>query len=162
MEPMRTDMVIGTPRHLAWETLADLEGVSQWNPAIDAAECISDQRQGLGARRRCYMHPSGWMVESVTEWEPELVIAFTIENAPPIKTGLGRFVLSDDQAGTRLQATFNYEVRLGPLGPVINRHLVHRHLSSAWNDGMDSLRRHLEAQANHTGTDDNIPVAPRR
>jgi uncharacterized protein YndB with AHSA1/START domain len=146
MEPMRTDVVIGAPRHLAWETLADLEGVSRWNPAVDAAECVSDQRRGIGALRRCYMHPSGWIVESVTEWEPDLVIAFAIENATPIRTGLARFVLSDDQAGTRLQATFNYEVRFGPLGPVIDRQIVHRHLSSAWNDGMDGLRRHLEAQ----------------
>ena len=147
MEPMRTDLVIGAPRHLAWEALADLEGVSRWNPAIDAAECISDKRRGLGARRRCYMHPSGWMVELVTEWEPEQIIAFAIENAPPIRTGLARFVLSDAEAGTRLQATFDYEVRFGPLGPVIDRLVVHRHLSSAWNNGMDGLRRHLEEQA---------------
>ena len=146
MEPMRTDMVIGAPRHLAWEALADLEGVSRWNPAIDTAECISEERRGLGARRRCYMHPSGWMVESVTEWEPEQIIAFAIENAPPIRTGLARFVLSDAEPGTRLQATFDYEVRFGPLGPVIDRLVVHRHLSSAWNDGMDGLRRHLEEQ----------------
>ena len=144
MEPMRTDMVIEAPRHLAWEALADLEVVSRWNPAIDGAECISDKRQGLGARRRCYMHPSGWMVESVTEWEPEQIIAFAIENAPPIRIGLARFVLSDDEAGTRLQATFNYEVRFGPLGPVIDGLVVHRYLSSAWSDGMDGLRRHLE------------------
>ena len=35
----------------------------------------------------------------------------------------------------------------GALGPVIDRLVVHRHLSSAWNNGMDGLRRHLEEQA---------------
>lgn len=148
MEPMRTDTVIEAPRHLAWEALADLEGVSRWNPAIDAAECISDERRGLGARRRCRMHPSGWMIESITEWQPEQIIAFTIENAPPIETGLARFVLSDDRAGTRLQATFNYEIRFGPLGPIIDRLVVHHQLSSAWNNGIDGLRQHLEDKAN--------------
>ena len=147
MELIRTDMVIRAPLHQAWEVLADLEGVSRWNPAIDAAVCISEERRGLGARRRCYMHPTGWMVESVTEWEPDQVIAFAIENAPPITIGLTRFVLSDDEAGTRLRATFNYEVRFGPLGPVIDRLVVHRHLSSAWNDSMDGLRKHLEEHA---------------
>ena len=87
------------------------------------------------------------VVEEVTEWEPEQIIAFAIENAPPIRTGLVRFVLSDDEAGTRLQATFNYEVRFGPLGPVIDRLVVHRQLSSAWNVGMAGLRRHLEDPA---------------
>ena len=147
MEPLRTDMVIRAPRALVWETLADLEGVSTWNPAIDAAECISEVREGIGARRRCYMHPSGWMVESVTEWEPGSAIAFTIENAPPLKSGLGRFVLSDDGPGTRLHASFDYEVRFGPLGPVIDRLIVHRQLASGWEVGMMGLRQHIEELA---------------
>ena len=147
MELIRSDLLIRGPRHLVWETLADLEGVSQWNPGIDAAECISDVRRGLGARRRCYMHPSGWIVESVSEWEPEEVIAFTIENAPPIKTGVARFVLSDDGPGLRLRAAFDYEVRFGPLGPVIDRLVVYRQLSTAWNTGMTALVSHVEQLA---------------
>ena len=71
MALLRSDLLIRAPRHTVWETLADLEGVIHWNPGIDAAECISDVRRGLGARRRCYMHPSGWIVESVSEWEPD-------------------------------------------------------------------------------------------
>jgi uncharacterized protein YndB with AHSA1/START domain len=144
MEPMRADLVIEAPRPLVWATLADLEGVSSWNPAIDGAECVSEQRDGLGARRRCYMHPSGWMVESVTEWEPERVIAFGIDNAPPIRTGTARFVLDDDDRGTRVRASFEYEVRFGPLGPVIDRLIVHRQLWSAWNAGIDGLKHQLE------------------
>lgn len=151
MQPIRTDMTVRAPRALVWDVLADLEGVGDWNPAIDTAECISEERTGLGARRRCYMHPSGWMIESVSEWNPGEVIAFSIENAPPIKTGLGRFVLSDDGQGTRLEASFDYEVRFGPLGPVIDRLLVHRQLSSAWNEGMAGLRTHAEQlAATHT------------
>jgi hypothetical protein len=48
MEPMRTDHVIRAPRRLVWETLADLEGASAWNPGIHIAECISDQRTSWG------------------------------------------------------------------------------------------------------------------
>jgi uncharacterized protein YndB with AHSA1/START domain len=147
MKPMRSDLVIAAPRTAVWDALADLEGVSQWNPAIDRAECISDLRHGLGARRRCYMHPSGWMVESVTRWDPEAAIEFTIENAPPLRTGVARFVLSDSEGGTRLEADFDYEVRFGPLGPVIDRLIVHRQLSSAWNEGIRGLQLHLEEQA---------------
>ena len=90
------------------------------------------------------MHPSGWIIESVTEWVPEAVIAFTIENAPPLKGGLGRFTLTDDAAGTRIRAHFDYEVRFGPLGPVIDRLVVHRQLSSAWDLGIEGLQRHVE------------------
>ena len=94
------------------------------------------------------MHPSGWMTETVVEWEPAELIAFSVDNAPPIKSGIARFVLSDVDDGTdatRLRAEFSYEVRLGPLGPVIDRLIVHRQLSSAWNKTMEGLRRHVES-----------------
>lgn len=158
MEPIRSNLVMEAPRDLVWGTLADLEGVSTWNPSVDATECISDIRHGLGARRRCYMHPSGWMVESVSEWEPETVIAFAIEKAPPLKSGLGRFVLRDDGDGTRLTASFDYEVRFGPLGPVIDRLIVHRQLTSAWNEGMAGLVAHVEQLATTRPASSSLPL----
>lgn len=144
MAPLSTDMMLRADRSLVWATLADLEGVSTWNPSIDGAECTSEIRHGLGARRRCVMHPSGEMVESVTEWVPESSIAFTVDNAPPFKSAVGRFVLTDTEDATRLAATFTYEVRYGPLGPVIDRLVVHRQLASAWETGMAGLREHVE------------------
>lgn len=147
---MQTDLVINAPRSMVWDTLADLEGVSHWNPTIKDAECISDKKTGLGARRRCYMHPSGWMIESVSEWHPQELIAFTVENAPPLKSGLGRFILTDTDDGTRLQASFEYEVKFGPLGPVIDRLMIQRQLSSAWATSMDALRVHVEGRAGAT------------
>lgn len=144
MAPLSTDTVLRADRSLVWATLADLEGVSTWNPAIDHAECTTEIRHGLGARRRCVMHPSGEMIESVTEWVPERCIAFTVDNAPPFKWAVGRFELDDVEDGTRLAATFTYEVRYGPLGPVIDRLVVHRQLSAAWATGMAGLRHHVE------------------
>lgn len=145
MTTMTGDLVLRASRSMVWDTLADLEGVSHWNPTIERAECISDRTTGLGARRRCYMHPSGWMIESVAEWEPGRVIAFEVENAPPLKRGYGRFVLDDHPDGMRLQGSFDYEVRFGPLGPVIDRLVVHRQLQIGWDSGMAGLRRHVEA-----------------
>lgn len=143
---MRSELKIRAPRHLVWSTLADLEGVSRWNPGIKSAECTTDNREGLGATRRCHMRPSGWMTETISEWQPERVIGFAIENAPPIKTGQARFVLSDsgDGAVTILEASFEYEVRFGPLGPVIDRLVVQRQFASAWPKAMEGLRLFAE------------------
>ena len=147
VEQLRSHLTIQAPRWLVWEALADLEAVSEWNPGVDAVECVSSRRHGLGARRRCFMHPSGWVVESVSEWEPVDSIGFTVENAAPLRSGLGRFVLCEEGSGTRLRAGFDYEVRFGPLGPVIDRLIVHRQLSSAWSSAMAGLRDHVEVRA---------------
>ncbi len=93
------------------------------------------------------MRPRGWLTETVTAWEPEHLIELTIDHASPIKQGVARFELTPHDDGTRLRAGFLYEVRLGPLGPVIDRLIVHRQLSASWDDAVDGLRAHAEAAA---------------
>ena len=151
MEPLRSDIIITAPRILVWDVLADLDGVAAWNPTVDRAECLGNTPLGPGARRRCYMHPSGWVTEVVGAWEHGSLITFEVEDAPPLKSGVGRFALTDHGAGTRLQAEFEYQVRLGPLGPVIDRLLVHRQLSGNWHRTIEGLRAHAEALARTGG-----------
>lgn len=147
VEPLRSDVVLDAPRMVVWDALADLEGVSRWNPAIDRAECLSAARGGVGARRRCWMAPSGSMTETVTEWEPGRRITITVDEASPLRSGIGRFQLTDAERGTRLTASFDYDVRFGPLGPVIDRLVVHRQLAAGWRLAIDGLREHVEALA---------------
>ena len=146
MQPMQTDLVINAPRQLVWDALADIRSVVAWNPGIDDVECLSEETTGLGARRRCFTHPSGWMTESIADWQEYSLIAFSIEDAPPLKNGVARFALSDENSGTKLDAQFEYEVKLGPIGPVVDRLIVHRKLSAAWQQGIEGLRNYTETQ----------------
>lgn len=155
MGPVQIETVIAAPRFVVWDALADIRTVVEWNPGIDDVECLSDRVSGLGARRRCFTHPTGWMTESVVEWSVGSVVAFSVEDAPPLKNGLARIVLSDVPAGTSVDARFEYEVKLGPLGPVIDRFVVHRQLSAAFGRGLDGLRAYTETQWTTAGTRDS-------
>ena len=147
MEPIKTSLIIDAPRSAVWVALSDLEATRHWNPNVDHVECLTEKRTGLGARRRCFMHPSGWMTETVSEWEEGRVIAFTVHDAPPLKFGVGRFRLIDHGDGTLLESAFTYEVKLGPLGPVIDRLLVQNQLKSAWESSLRGLRNYVETRA---------------
>ena len=151
MQPLRTDLVIDAPRHMVWDALSDIEAVVKWNPGIDDVECISKMRRGVGASRRCYTHPTGWMSESVTGWVERELSVFDIQDAAPLRNGTAQFLLSDENGGTRLEATFEYEVKLGPLGPVINRLIVHKRLSAAWNSGLEGLQDFTETRWRNEG-----------
>jgi uncharacterized protein YndB with AHSA1/START domain len=146
MQPIQTDLVINAPRHLVWDALADIRSVVAWNPGIDDVECLSEKTTGLGARRRCFTHPTGWMTESISEWQEGRLIAFSIEDAPPLKNGVARFILGEEDGATRLDARFEYEVKLGPIGPVVDRLIVYRKLSAAWRHGIEGLRNYTETQ----------------
>jgi uncharacterized protein YndB with AHSA1/START domain len=152
MQRLERELVIAAPRLMVWEALSEMKTVSEWNPSIDDVECLSDQISGLGARRRCFTHPTGWMTESVTEWEEGTRVVFSVDDAPPLKNGAAVFDLSDEMDATRVDARFDYEVKLGPLGPVIDRLIVHRQLLSAWQRGLDGLREYTERQQNMLGS----------
>lgn len=147
MEPLHSDLLIHAPRRVVWDALADLETVVHWNPGIDAVERLGSRKSGLGARRRCFMHPGGWITESVIVWEAGELISFGVDDAPPLKNGTATFWLSDSGSATRLEAGFRYEIRLGPLGPVIDRLIVHRQLSAGWHKAMEGLREYAESVA---------------
>jgi NAD(P)-dependent dehydrogenase (short-subunit alcohol dehydrogenase family)/uncharacterized protein YndB with AHSA1/START domain len=147
MQRLKTDLVIDAPRHMVWDALVDIEAVVTWNPGIDDVECISRMRSGVGATRRCYTHPTGWMTESVTAWVDRELIVFDIEDAAPLKNGTARYQLADERGGTRLAASFDYEVKLGPLGPVIDRLIVHKQLGTAWNGALEGLKDFTETQS---------------
>lgn len=152
MQPLQTDMTIAAPRLVVWDALSDVRRVVEWNPGVDDVECLSQETSGPGARRRCFTHPTGWMSESVTEWVEGITVAFSVDDAPPLKHGVARFMLSDAPQGTDLSARFEYEVRLGPLGPVIDRLIVHRQLSAAWERGLEGLREYTQSQWDSLGT----------
>jgi uncharacterized protein YndB with AHSA1/START domain len=144
MVPLRFDLRIDAPRRLVWGALADIEAVVKWHPGIADVECVSDMRGGVGARRRCYTHPTGWMTESITDWSEGELIVFTIDDAAPLKNGVVRFELSDVGDATWLESTFEYDVKLGPLGPVIDRLIVHRRLGESFGSGVEGLREYAE------------------
>jgi uncharacterized protein YndB with AHSA1/START domain len=159
---MQTEVVINAPRQLVWDALADIRSVVAWNPGIDDVECLSEETTGLGARRRCFTHPTGWMTESITEWQECSLVAFSIEDAPPLKNGVARFALSDENSGTKLDAQFEYEVKLGPIGPVVDRLIVHRKLSAAWQQGIEGLRNYTETQWADSGSARTLSGDPER
>ena len=147
MQRLSTDLMIDAPRHMVWDALVDIEAVVMWNPGIDDVECVSRMRSGIGATRRCYTHPTGWMTESVTAWVDGELIVFDVEDAAPLKNGTARYQLADERGGTRLTASFEYEVKLGPLGPVIDRLIVHKQLSAAWNSALEGLKDYTETRS---------------
>ena len=117
-------------RSSIWAVLADFPNLAEvWN-GIRASQAIGDQTQGLDARRRVFLSPIGTMMETVTTWEEDHVLATA--NKPsalvPFKLASSRLVLQPDSEGTEMTFEYSYVPRGGPLGrltgPLIDRMLT--------------------------------------
>ncbi|MFW9856685.1 MAG: SRPBCC family protein [Candidatus Thorarchaeota archaeon] len=51
-----------------WNVISNFEQPHRYHPYIIKTQLLSDQKQGIGAKRRCDMNDNTFVVEEVIEW----------------------------------------------------------------------------------------------
>ena len=76
---------------------------------------------GVGAKRHCDLAPFGSLEETVQEWAEGKVLAISIDSAKmlPVKQGLAKFTISPDGDGSRLDFDYEYDLKFGPIGKLM-------------------------------------------
>ncbi|MDJ0768986.1 MAG: SRPBCC family protein [Ilumatobacter sp.] len=106
---------LDAPPAEVWGVLADFAAISSWAPNVDHSCLLTHQADGVGAVRRIQ---SGriTLVETVTVWEHERAIGYTIDGLPPrIRSVINTWRLSPSGSGTAVRLTS--EVDAGPRPP---------------------------------------------
>lgn len=110
-----------------WAVFADFPNLAAHWDGLKGSRRLGDQSQGVGARREVELAPVGSMVETVTAWEEDRMLATT--NQPsglvPFKQAKSKVTLVPDGDGTSMSFDYWYVPRGGPIGrligPVIDR-----------------------------------------
>lgn len=126
-----------------WATLADFAGISRWAPNVDHACLMSEQDQGVGMQRRIQTGRTT-VVETVTEWEPEVSVAYVITGLPPvIKSVTNTWQL--ERSGDATAVTLTTEVDAGSRPPQqVVAKVVARKLSEASEQMLAGLQATVE------------------
>jgi uncharacterized protein YndB with AHSA1/START domain len=107
---LRHELLIEASVAAVWAALTDLEAVQAYNPGIERARRVSEQREGVGAARRCDFRMGGSVVERVTEWQAGQAITFAMTDHPwPMTAAQFRIALTPDGGGTRMLQDTEYE-----------------------------------------------------
>ena len=96
------DITINAPTEDVWAILADFPSISMWVPMIQHSCLITQATSGVGAARRVQIAQQA-LIETVTVWEPQRRLAYTIEGMPPI-VGIATttWTLQPSPKGTRV------------------------------------------------------------
>jgi len=146
MTIIRHDLRARCAPERVWALLADLEAVARYNPGVTTAAVRGTQRTGVGAVRACELAPKGRVVERVTIWEEGRALGLEIaESDWPIH--FMRWVTRVDaiDGGSRITQDLEYEVKLGPLGWVMDRLVMERKLRATLDAVLTSLVQHAES-----------------
>jgi hypothetical protein len=137
---------IETTPDKVWSVLASLDALARYDPGVSKSEIVSAAKEGPGAARRCDLTPGGWFKERVVEWRPNEALSFELfECSLPVRRLRHGYTLVRDGGATIVRQRMEYELKLGPLGKLLDAVMVRR----KWNAGIQGflagLKRFAEA-----------------
>lgn len=145
MTTLRHQIRIAAPIDAVWRAVSDLVVVEHYNPMVASAKCISAQREGIGATRRCELKPKGWVEERVWDWKPPHAIGLEVAASEwPVVCMKWRTELQDEDKGTLVSQELSYKMKFGPLGALMNALMMRRKLDKGIAEIFDNLKRFVE------------------
>jgi uncharacterized protein YndB with AHSA1/START domain len=133
---------IDASRQVVWDVLADFPNIANWNSGVKKSYSTNDTPDGVGASRHCDLAPAGALEETIREWEPNerLVVSIDAAKKAPIKSGLGSFVLTGDDAGpTEVTVRLDFTPKGGPVGNLLFGKLLDKQFSKGFTGALDDL-----------------------
>jgi ligand-binding SRPBCC domain-containing protein len=145
MRELTEQVEIKAPSHVVWEALADFGGVSDWAPYMKKSHLIGDVKSGVGTRRGM-RHAWGFRFEeAVTEWNEGDGYSFDVFRAPfPMTNVRESWVTGRENGLSTVVTSVNYDMRLGPIGAMLDWLLVRFVVQREMRAGLRGLKQHLE------------------
>ena len=121
---------INAPRQEVWEkAMVDFGNIYEWNPNVPKSYSTNSIDKGLGAERHCDLDNKGKVSieERVTKWRDNEMMEVLItegKGTPPWKNPMALIELFDENGGTRMRFTFSYQMKLGPIGWLMDNLMI--------------------------------------
>ncbi len=147
MPKFRSTIHINAPRSEVWEAIADLGDVDVFHPGVTKSYYTSEQTEGVGASRRCELKPMGSVDERAIDWRPGESVTLEVKPGPmgpPFKWAQGRMWVAEDGDGTRAGLEFEYRLKFGPIGLLLDRLVMRRQFEKMIPAVLRGLKDHLE------------------
>ena len=116
MTTVKSDIKINAPKNEVWDIIADLGAISDYHPFATQSRYITQEKEGLGAARYCYVLPDIEVNETVSNWVSGQTIAVDLDflggQVPPVKNVNNTLTLSSAEDGdseVEMVMTFDFD-----------------------------------------------------
>ncbi|CAB4529821.1 unannotated protein [freshwater metagenome] len=119
-EIIKTCQIAASPAQV-WHQLADFGAISTWAKGVDHSALTTSQTGGIGAARRIQAGRLA-LIETVTVWQPEQELAYTLQGLPPVvKSVTNTWKLTAAAGGTAVSLTTSIDPGSTPRGKIAAR-----------------------------------------
>jgi len=110
---IQMNVEFNAPVETVFATLSDHEAMGQvLNAKVKRIKDGQGSVNGIGSVRRITPVPMAGFEETVTAFEPNKLVEYTITKGSPLKNHLGRMVFSESNGKTQLHYTIQFEPKL--------------------------------------------------
>ena len=131
-----------------WSVLADFGDIYRFSPTVRQSYSSNDKPSGLGAERHVEMSFEGTSgYERIVEWHEGQKMVLELydgQNMPPWKNALAEFSVREHNGGTMVRAAFNYDMKLGPIGALMDRFMIQPQFGETFGSQLAGLKQYIE------------------
>ena len=141
------EVTINASQEKVWDILADFGGIYKYNPGVSSSHSTSSANGGVGATRHCDLLPAGSVEERITAWNEGRdykIEIFSGKGVPPFKTAVAHIKVQPEGTGTHVQMRFDYSIKFGFIGSLMDRLMVKKQFSKAIPGILAGLKHYAE------------------
>ena len=148
MTTIAREIWIDAPKNEVWAALADFGNIYRFNPAVPVSYLTGDKTSGPGAERHCDLNMQGASLdERIVGWqegEKMVIEIYGGEKLPPWKKATAHFSVRELKGGTLARAEFEYGMKFGPIGALMDRFMIRPQFGKAFGGILAGLKHYLE------------------
>ena len=140
--------IINDSINTVWNIIKNPEYIHLYHPLIKDSFMLSEKGHGVDSKRKCMLLPMGVMIERITDWQEG--VSYTTEvidgkMLPPFSFMTGTIQLKTiDTHETEATFTFEYKLKYGILGRIMNAILIKPQFRSAPTKYVNGLKNYIE------------------
>lgn len=147
MATIHNEITINAPVEKIWEALSEIETLDRYDPTVKKSTAISQNKRGIGAKRRVDMRDGkNWFEERCTVWKPneELTYELTACSFPIHQL---KHSYSFEKAGNqiRVKQIMRYTVKFGLFGKFLDSLMIRKQSDTGIKKFFEGFKSYVEA-----------------
>lgn len=141
-------LVIDAAPKAVWKVLSRFMHIDEFAPLVKSVEALSDNKSGVGAKRRCHFNDGNSMAEEVIEWEDNHRFrVLLLETEPmPLKEAFAEIRIEPNGTDqTKVTWGMDYAVKYGPFGWLLGQTMMKMMMGKVLDGNLSALANHLGA-----------------
>ncbi len=136
---------LGLSAEDVWTHFADFSGVARFHPFVETADQLSEQNEGVGARRKCNFYDGNSVVEKIIEWEQGRRMNVELsEMSMPMKRATVEFiVVPHGDHESDIAITMNFTPKFGLVGAMMGAMMMKPMMRKMLTQVLSGLEHHV-------------------